>query len=92
MLMITLNRIMKLHSQIGDHPTLGLGQYYESSSSSNRAVDSSNVGFKMLQKFGWKGSGLGKSEQGDGCDPDASEVVDHYHVRICLLVRNKSTD
>lgn len=28
-------------------------------------VGSNNIGFKMLQKFGWKGNGLGKREQGD---------------------------
>lgn len=31
----------------------------------SNVVDSSNIGFKMLQKFGWKGHGLGKSEQGE---------------------------
>ena len=77
-----VDRIMNLYLQVGDHPTLGLGHYHASDSSNNRAVDSSNVGFKMLQKFGWKGSGLGKSEQGDGCDLEASKVVDHYHVGI----------
>jgi hypothetical protein len=33
--------------------------------SGDQSVSSSNVGFKMLQKFGWKGTGLGKTEQGD---------------------------
>lgn len=32
---------------------------------SSRAIDSSNVGFQLLKKFGWKeGTGLGVSEQG----------------------------
>ncbi|XP_073112681.1 uncharacterized protein [Elaeis guineensis] len=33
--------------------------------SSSRAIDSSNVGFQLLKKCGWKeGTGLGASEQG----------------------------
>ncbi|XP_020276299.1 PIN2/TERF1-interacting telomerase inhibitor 1 isoform X1 [Asparagus officinalis] len=33
--------------------------------SSSRAIDSSNVGFQLLKKAGWKeGTGLGVSEQG----------------------------
>jgi hypothetical protein len=27
-------------------------------------LPSSNVGFRLLQKMGWKGKGLGKDEQG----------------------------
>lgn len=27
-------------------------------------LTSSNVGFRLLQKMGWKGKGLGKDEQG----------------------------
>lgn len=27
-------------------------------------ITSSNVGFRLLQKMGWKGKGLGKQEQG----------------------------
>lgn len=31
----------------------------------NTAIDSTNVGFQMLQKFGWKEKkGLGKNEEG----------------------------
>jgi G-patch domain len=32
------------------------------------AVGSNNIGYKMLQKFGWKGHGLGKSEQGEAIE------------------------
>ncbi|ERN10230.1 G patch domain and ankyrin repeat-containing protein 1 homolog [Amborella trichopoda] len=33
--------------------------------SNNRAIDSSNIGFQLLKKCGWKeGTGLGTSEQG----------------------------
>lgn len=30
-------------------------------------LTSSNIGFKLLQKMGWKGKGLGKDEQGLFC-------------------------
>jgi hypothetical protein len=33
--------------------------------STTDVVGSNNIGYKMLQKFGWKGQGLGKSEQGE---------------------------
>ncbi|XP_020093353.1 G patch domain and ankyrin repeat-containing protein 1 homolog isoform X3 [Ananas comosus] len=37
----------------------------EASSSCSGAIDSSNIGFQMLKKCGWKeGTGLGASEQG----------------------------
>ncbi|KAG9442007.1 hypothetical protein H6P81_017861 [Aristolochia fimbriata] len=37
----------------------------ESPSSSSTAIDSSNIGFQLLKKFGWKeGTGLGVAEQG----------------------------
>ncbi|KAH9604698.1 hypothetical protein KSS87_011952 [Heliosperma pusillum] len=32
--------------------------------SEDRQLSSSNVGFRLLQKMGWKGKGLGKDEQG----------------------------
>lgn len=30
-------------------------------------LTSSNIGFRLLQKMGWKGKGLGKNEQGMMC-------------------------
>ena len=34
--------------------------------SEDRQISSTNLGFKLLQKMGWKGKGLGKTEQGGG--------------------------
>lgn len=30
----------------------------------DKQLNSSNVGYRLLQKMGWKGKGLGKEEQG----------------------------
>lgn len=30
-------------------------------------ITSSNIGFRLLQKMGWSGKGLGKDEQGTCC-------------------------
>lgn len=38
-------------------------------------LPSSNVGFRLLQKMGWKGKGLGKDEQGQ-----------FSHMKLPLLV------
>ena len=32
--------------------------------SEDRQISSTNLGFKLLQRMGWKGKGLGKTEQG----------------------------
>ncbi|XP_038719044.1 G patch domain and ankyrin repeat-containing protein 1 homolog [Tripterygium wilfordii] len=42
-----------------------MGEEDFGSSSSSAAIDSSNIGFQLLKKHGWKeGTGLGVSEQG----------------------------
>ena len=38
--------------------------YQQDHKTDKNNIDSSNVGFKLLQKFGWSGKGLGKAEQG----------------------------
>ncbi|XP_059452896.1 uncharacterized protein LOC132183583 isoform X5 [Corylus avellana] len=46
---------------------MAMGEESSSSYSSNNAsaIDSSNIGFQLLKKHGWKeGTGLGASEQG----------------------------
>ncbi|KAL3502364.1 hypothetical protein ACH5RR_036813 [Cinchona calisaya] len=44
---------------------LGMDVNREPSTSSSVAIDSSNIGFQLLKKHGWKeGTGLGISEQG----------------------------
>lgn len=41
--------------------------HYIAPASADTAIGSENVGFKMLQKFGWKGNeGLGKNGKGNG--------------------------
>ncbi|KAH7331621.1 hypothetical protein KP509_20G043600 [Ceratopteris richardii] len=55
-----------MSSETDDHTSgSALDNSLSSSSSSHGILTSSNVGFRLLQKAGWKeGSGLGASEQG----------------------------
>ena len=49
-------------------------------------LPSSNVGFRLLQKMGWKGKGLGKNEQG----MMITSVVEKMHLYcfvVCSLIR-----
>ncbi|KAG5549394.1 uncharacterized protein LOC131325238 isoform X2 [Rhododendron vialii] len=50
----------------GEFTRVGIGLGSGSTSSSSQApIDSSNIGFQLLKKHGWKeGTGLGISEQG----------------------------
>ncbi|KAH7865954.1 hypothetical protein Vadar_013568 [Vaccinium darrowii] len=50
----------------GEFMRVGMGLGSDSTSSSSQApIDSSNIGFQLLKKHGWKeGTGLGISEQG----------------------------
>ncbi|KAL9233446.1 hypothetical protein vseg_008446 [Gypsophila vaccaria] len=49
---------------INHRPTENVNLDYVEQASEDRHLSSSNVGFKLLQKMGWKGKGLGKDEQG----------------------------
>lgn len=40
-------------------------------------LTSSNIGFRLLQKMGWKGKGLGKDEQGRALAEYSDSVVDY---------------
>lgn len=49
----------------GDHrPTENLITADLQQASVDTQLSSSNVGYRLLQKMGWKGKGLGKDEQG----------------------------
>jgi hypothetical protein len=52
-------RLPRSHRPMENLDTEGLEQ-----ASVDTKLSSSNVGFKLMQKMGWKGKGLGKNEQG----------------------------
>ena len=43
--------------------------------SEDRQISSTNLGFKLLQKMGWKGKGLGKTEQGMSPIPNFRDLL-----------------
>lgn len=52
---------------INHRPTENVDLDNVEQASEDRQLSSSNIGFKLLQKMGWKGKGLGKDEQGMFC-------------------------
>lgn len=49
---------------IGQKPTENVDLDNVEQASLDTKLTSSNIGFRLLQKMGWKGRGLGKDEQG----------------------------
>ncbi|XP_050382961.1 uncharacterized protein LOC126799741 [Argentina anserina] len=49
---------------INQRPTENVDLEHVEQASLDRHLPSSNIGFRLLQKMGWKGKGLGKDEQG----------------------------
>ncbi|XP_074304221.1 uncharacterized protein LOC141638941 isoform X2 [Silene latifolia] len=52
------------HLPINHRPTENVNLDNVEQASEDRQLSSSNVGFRLLQKMGWKGEGVGKDEQG----------------------------
>lgn len=49
---------------ITHRPVENLNTQFLEQATLETSLPSSNIGFRLLQKMGWKGKGLGKNEQG----------------------------
>lgn len=63
---------------ITHRPTENLITDHLEQASVETSLSSSNVGFRLLQKMGWKGKGLGKNEQ--GVDKLQSKLFGFFHI------------
>lgn len=48
-------------------------------------ITSSNIGFRLLQKMGWKGKGLGKDEQGT-----ILRLINVFHQTVCIAFKKRN--
>ena len=51
--------------------------------STDTAIPENNKGFQMLQKMGWKGTGLGRNENGENC---GYNCCCHPHLLLLLML------
>lgn len=58
--------------------------------STDTAIPDSNKGFQMLQKMGWKGTGLGRNENGELASPTC-RIGSGQQLYVCHLASVVST-
>jgi len=55
------------HLPIGHRPQDSLDTEGLAMASTDTAIPEDNRGYRMLQRMGWKGTGLGRNENGESC-------------------------
>ena len=55
------------HLPIGHRPHDSLDTEGLAMASTDTAIPEDNRGYRMLQRMGWKGTGLGRNENGESC-------------------------